>query len=431
MSSTSSKHPLRWFLLLWMGLLFIQGLAESPGDQGIFMTTIHLNMLNATILALLFTFFIMIHGILHGLALFGIIHKRRLFAYFIGQGFLVLLLLSFAGRRFVVFGLCLILTIEAIHLLRWTRLLMLVVSGYLALYVFAVQPQNYFINSDLEGSLIKSIDSLALILFAAACVFLYHQQAQAHLHDQELLHELEQTHAQLETAHIQLEDYAARVEALTLLTERQRLARELHDTLAQGLVGLTMQLETVNGLLLRTHIKEARTIVQHALHHTRASLAEARYVIDDLRQEPLDSATFLKLFQGEIYHFTASTNLDCATDLEMLTAVPHTLYMPVIRFIGEALTNIARHAHAHQVWIQMKQLHGQIVIDIRDNGIGFDPASAIASTGHYGLLGLYERAQLVSGTLEIHSKKEMGTVLRFILPPAMREPYTFERKEQT
>ena len=82
-------------------------------------------------------------------------------------------------------------------------------------------------------------------------MILYNQRAKAHQRDQELLHALASAHAQLETAHIQLEDYAARVEGLTLIAERQRLARELHDTLAQGLVGLGMQLETISGLLQR------------------------------------------------------------------------------------------------------------------------------------------------------------------------------------
>src|SRR5207302_722875 len=143
--------------------------------------------------------------------------------------------------------------------------------------------------------------------FVIACVLLSIQQGRAHQQDQTFLRELESAHAELKTAHEQLasahrqlEEYAVEVEDLTLIAERQRLARELHDTLAQGLVGLTMQLETADALLTEEHPRQAQEIVQQAMHRARATLATARGAIDDLRSASPNERTFRKAVQGEI-----------------------------------------------------------------------------------------------------------------------------------
>ena|SRR5947209_7753301 len=96
--------------------------------------------------------------------------------------------------------------------------------------------------------------------------------------------------ADLEVAHAQIAAYALRVEDLTRASERQRMARELHDTLAQGLVGLTMQLETVNLHLIYQRSERAQEVVRHAMAGTRAMMAEARCAIDDLRATRGDAA---------------------------------------------------------------------------------------------------------------------------------------------
>lgn len=424
MNGTSQKHPLRWFLVIWLALVYMQGLLEGgsgpriPG-RGLIWTGIN----PARFALVVFTVLMALHCGLHLVALFRKIPARLLIPYFLVQGMLVLIILYAADAQDAVFGLCLALTLEAIHLLKWTHSLLVIVGGYLALYILALGPASYFVGTDALSLLHKLVSSLILLMFIIACVILYRQQALAHRRDQELLHELEATHAQLasthtqlEAAHMQLEDYAARVEALTLLAERQRLARELHDTLAQGLVGLTMQLETVNGLLVRERGPQAREVVQQAMSRARATLADARRVIDDLRAETPARLNFYEAVQEEIARFTTATAISCCSQLDALVLLPPPFHEHALRVIREGLTNIARHAQASQVGIDARQEEDALVIEIQDNGTGFDPENVTALNGHYGLLGLRERARLINGELELVSAPAQGTLLRFSFP---------------
>jgi NarL family two-component system sensor histidine kinase YdfH len=90
----------------------------------------------------------------------------------------------------------------------------------------------------------------------------------------------------------------------------------------------------------------------------------------------------------------------------------------VLRVVSESLGNIARHAQAHQVWVRTFQQESMLTIEIRDDGIGFDLSHEATRAGHYGLLGLRERARLAGGRLEIESASGRGTTMRFTLPTA-------------
>ena len=282
------------------------------------------------------------------------------------------------------------------------------------LYVLTLNPLQSYLSVDPSLILHKLVSSVTFIMFVLACVILYNQRTRAHQHDQELLHALASTHTQLEAAHIQLEDYAARVEALTLVTERQRLARELHDTLAQGLVGLGMQLETINGLLLRERSQQAREIVQQSLSRVHTTLADARDVIDDLRSGTANGLDDLEVLHEEIQRFTVATGIPCHADLEALALLAKPLYEHILRILSESLTNIAHHAQSSEVWIRSKwDGDNRLTLEICDNGVGFDASAMTMAAGHYGLLGLRERTRLIGGHLEITSVPGQGTTLCF------------------
>ena len=431
MSSISQKSPLRWFLLLWLGLVYIQTLqsqgmleiTQGPGPG----TNIAAGVGNTPQFDLVaFTVLIVLHGGLHWMA-FSLRKNRDLLLYFLGQGILVLLMYFIAHASDAVFYLCLALMIEAVMLLKQTRLLILVVGGYLLLFVFAEGVQ---IVPTINGSLAavnKLSNALAagltVILFVIACVLLYIQQGLAHQRAQALLHELETAHAelrraheQLATAHSQLEEYAVQVEDLTLIAERQRLARELHDTLAQGLVGLTMQLETIDALLLKRQDNQARAIVQQAMTRARATVTEARASIEDLRTKTQDTQSFSQMIQGEIQQFSAATGISCTCSLPETLLLPSAFHEHLLRLVAEGLMNIARHAQATHAWISAACDREALTFEISDNGIGFDPVDVAGQAGHYGLLGLRERARLVHGQLFILSEPGQGTTIRLQLP---------------
>jgi two-component system, NarL family, sensor histidine kinase YdfH len=289
--------------------------------------------------------------------------------------------------------LCLALTIEAITLFKQTRLVLMVGGGCLLLFGLTEGAQIVPVIE--TGSINKLsgaiIGSLTLILFVIACVMLYIQQGRAHQRDQAFLRELETAHAELKTAHGQLEEYAIQMEDLTLIAERQRLARELHDTLAQRLVGLTMQLETIDALLLKQHCQQARTIVQQAMTRARATITEARSAIEDLRTETLETYDFPQAVQREIQHFTAATGIPCTCSLPETLPLPTSFHEHLLRLVTEGLLNIARHAAARlgisirTVGAHLASIYTKLGVDSR--------ASAVAIALERGLLVHDRRGQ--------------------------------------
>src|SRR3990172_7937682 len=127
---------------------------------------------------------------------------------------------------------------------------------------------------DMLPALIAYIAPMAFFILVYALMF--QRQAKARQQTQSLL-------ADLEIAHRQLAEYAVQVESLTLNAERERMARELHDTLAQGLAGLILQLEAANSHLTSNRFDRAQMILQQAMARARATLADSRRAIDDLR----------------------------------------------------------------------------------------------------------------------------------------------------
>ena len=239
-------------------------------------------------------------------------------------------------------------------------------------------------------------------------VVLYKRQVDARARAQSLLRDLE-------AANHQLSEYAARVEELTSAAERQRMARELHDTLSQGLAGLILQLEAVEAHLTGSRPERALQIVQEAKTTTRETLAESRQAIAELRQT--GSRDLEEAARQEAGHFTSSTGIPCQVEIALPEHLPVPVTETAIRVIAEGLTNIARHARAKNASLRVTSLTDskELEIGIGDDGIGFDPASIEA--GHYGLLGMRERVRLAGGDFDVHSEPGKGTqiVIRFPL----------------
>ncbi len=220
----------------------------------------------------------------------------------------------------------------------------------------------------------------------------------------------------LESANAQLAANAAQIESLTLQNERQRMARELHDTLAQGVAGLVLQLEAVKAHLASNRTDRASAIVEQALTRARETLAESRAAIDDLRAAPANLAESVR---EQVDRFSQSTGISCALELSVqenqlsAEAAEHALSI-----LSEALANITRHAQATRVNIRFLVQKDELKLDVRDNGRGFDVNEQFG-LGHYGLLGMRERARLTGGELSLESTPETGTIvcLRIQHPP--------------
>jgi len=218
----------------------------------------------------------------------------------------------------------------------------------------------------------------------------------------------------LETAHDRLRKYAAEVEELTLIHERERMGRELHDTLAQGLAGLIMQLEAADCHLEDGDTEHARAVLHQAMERTRATLHEARRAIQALRASVLDRQDLTQAVRREVDQFVATTDIPCSYEVDAdVLDVPPDRAQHILRVVQESLSNVARHARATQVEIRIENLGDDVRMVVRDDGVGFDPA--VKHEG-FGLAGMRERATQMGGKLQVHSSAADGTKVELLLP---------------
>lgn len=212
--------------------------------------------------------------------------------------------------------------------------------------------------------------------------------------------------------------FARRAE-LGAVEERNRLAREIHDTLAQGLAAIALQLETADALLeAQPETIRARPAVQNALALTRANLEEARRSVLDLRAQPLEGKTLAEALTALAAQSEWATRWHTSVHLTITGGVnlplPGRVEVGLYRIAQEALTNAARHAQASRIAVQLEVESTRVQLIITDDGIGFDPAHL--PPGRYGLIGLNERAKLMGGKFKLESSPKQGTRMEVSVP---------------
>jgi signal transduction histidine kinase/ligand-binding sensor domain-containing protein len=204
-----------------------------------------------------------------------------------------------------------------------------------------------------------------------------------------------------------------------VLGERSRIAREIHDTLAQGYVGISMQLEVLAELLRHNQAEAAAKHLDLTRGFVREGLADARQSIWALRSQ--DSAeTTLPVKMRRVVEAAGGSGLEATFSL-------YGAYRPlapgtereILRVAQEAVHNVKKHAGAKNLFVQLEYGPGEIALEVRDDGRGFD-VSADVGAGHYGLTGMRERAVAIRGTLEVTSEAGSGTTVR-LLAAAPRE----------
>jgi two-component system, NarL family, sensor kinase len=204
---------------------------------------------------------------------------------------------------------------------------------------------------------------------------------------------------------------------LGAVEERNRLAREIHDTLAQGLSGIALQLEAADALLEpEPGVEQARQAVRKALELAHANLEEARRSVLDLRAAPLEERTLAEAL-GALAEERTRVKGHPRVKVSIKggsRSLPVRVEAGLYRIAQEALANAARHSGARQVTLQLVTLRDQITLTVEDDGRGFDPGQV--PEGCYGLLGISERVKLLGGVLQLQSSPAMGTRLEVTLP---------------
>ncbi|OLT33371.1 hypothetical protein BJF79_34860 [Actinomadura sp. CNU-125] len=202
-----------------------------------------------------------------------------------------------------------------------------------------------------------------------------------------------------------------------VLTERTRMARELHDTLAQGLAGILTHLEAADGHVPPEH--PARGHVDVARRAARENLAEARRWMLALRPAPLDDGTLAETLAAVVERWRTDNG---ARATVTATGAPVRLRPDaeetILRATQEALANVARHARAGQVRVTLSFMDDVVALDVLDDGVGFDPdaPSGASEHGGFGLSAMRHRVTRVAGTLTVESAPGRGTALSVTVP---------------
>src|SRR6266850_3719113 len=226
--------------------------------------------------------------------------------------------------------------------------------------------------------------------------------------------ELTRALAHQATLAIQLTRLSAQSRQSAVIAERNRMARDIHDTLAQGFTGVIVQLEAVEEAMSQNQAEKASGHLNRAGDLARESLREARRSVQALRPQALEEKPLSEALKDLIEKMTSGTTVHAELTLQgEQQKLPPEWETNLLRIGQEVLTNVLRHARASEFNVLLVFDGREIRLDLRDNGCGFDPQRRHEG---FGLQGMRERAEGMGGQLTIQSETEKGTVISIILP---------------
>jgi signal transduction histidine kinase len=321
----------------------------------------------------------------------------------------------------------------AFAILRWPWRL----PGVAAVAILGGTAQCYGVNKDTPLGLIVFLAVLAVnVLPMCGLAWVDYQGDLQGDHRKAAMAELSEANRRLEATLAENaglhEQLLTQAREAGVLDERQRMAREIHDTLAQGLTGIITQLQAAEQA--SEEPAEWRRHFAAASRLARESLTEARRSVDALRPEPLETARLSDVLADVAGRWTALHGIP----VQVATTGPARPVRPEAEFVllrtaQEALANVARHAQATAVALTLSYLDEAVALDVRDDGRGFEPAVVGAPAaragvaagplgggsrpeGGFGLVAMRQRIEGVSGTLEIESEPGAGTAISACVP---------------
>ncbi|NIP23273.1 MAG: histidine kinase, partial [Phycisphaerae bacterium] len=201
---------------------------------------------------------------------------------------------------------------------------------------------------------------------------------------------------------------------LAIAKERTRLARDLHDSVAQTLYGLTLQAEAASRKLTAGKSEEVKRYLNEIQSDAQQTLQETRLLIFELRPPILERSGLAAALKARLETVEARSGLEMHLDVEEITGLIPEVETGLYRIAQEALNNAARYANADQLNVFLAQKNGVVILEIADNGIGFDISAVPA--GSVGLQGMAERVEQMNGRLTIETSPNQGTKIHVEVP---------------
>jgi signal transduction histidine kinase len=219
---------------------------------------------------------------------------------------------------------------------------------------------------------------------------------------------------ELAKANAQLLQYSHTLEQLAESRERNRLARELHDTLAHYMSGTILQLNGAKAIWEKDNLK-SKSMLSNAVQTLSEGLDETRKAIQTLRKSPIETLGLTESLKDLAKQYADKLGLELRLEVESISYTPDKVGQTLYPIAQEVFRNIERHASAKSLTVILKQQQQHLLLVIEDDGKGFD-AATVNKTKHFGLLGLEERATLLDGDVSIHSRPGQGTRVEVRLP---------------
>lgn len=215
------------------------------------------------------------------------------------------------------------------------------------------------------------------------------------------------------TLAVQMARLGEQAREAAVLGERNRIARDIHDTLAQGFTGVLVNLEAANRTLRRHNVELALEHIQHARGLAQTCLDEARLSVRALRPDPLQQADLVHALQVQVQRMAASGTVARLVTRGEAPRLPRETQGELLRIAQECITNAMKHAKAQQVEVELAFDPDAVSLCVSDDGIGFDPD---ARHEGFGLLGMRERAERIGARLLVSSTRGQGSRVETLLP---------------
>lgn len=218
---------------------------------------------------------------------------------------------------------------------------------------------------------------------------------------------------ELAAAHEQLRQYAQQAEDLAAAQERNRIAREIHDSLGHALTALNVQLQTGVKLLGRDPAK-AQPFLEQAHQLGSTAMKEVRQSVSALRDDAQPEQPLEEAIASLVDNFRQGTGIATSANVSISVPVPPNIVRIIYRIVQEALTNICKHAQASNVEIQVSTTANCVNLVIKDNGRGFNPEQPNGSG--FGLQSMQQRVAAVDGNFQLNTEPGMGCRIAIELP---------------
>jgi signal transduction histidine kinase len=215
------------------------------------------------------------------------------------------------------------------------------------------------------------------------------------------------------TLAVQMARLGEQAREAAVLSERNRIARDIHDTLAQGFTGVVVNLEAASRTLRKDNVAVALEHIEHARGLAQACLVEARLSVRALRPDPLSHADLARSLAAQVGRMEAAGIEARFTQQGDELQLPREVRAELLRIAQECITNVLKHAHAGAVQVELSFAPKQVSLSVTDDGVGFDPQT---SHDGFGLVGMRERAERIGAQLRVASRTGEGCRVETILP---------------